>query len=202
MGAIGTRFVRPDGIEKVTGLGRYTADLTAPGMLHARFLYPAHPHARIRRIDTGPARALPGVLAVITQDDVPSVHYGPAVQDRTLFAKDVVRYEGEIVAAVAALTPELAEEACGLIEVDYEPLDPVVDAEAALAEDAPLVHPEWESYEQADGVVRERNDCGYVNIVKGDVEQGFAEADEIVEERYLVDMSHPAPIEPHALLAE
>ena len=158
MSVIGTRFVRPDGIEKVTGLGRYTADLTAPGMLHARFLYAAYPHARIRRLDTGAARALEGVLAVITQDDVPLVRYGPAVKDRTLFAKDVVRYEGEIVAAVAALTPEVAEEACRLIEVEYEPLEPVTAAEAALADGAPLVHPDWESYEKAEAIVRAGND--------------------------------------------
>jgi CO/xanthine dehydrogenase Mo-binding subunit len=202
MSVIGTRFVRPDGIEKVTGLGRYTADLVAPGLLHGRFLYAGRPHARIRRIDTTAARELPGVLAVLTQDDVPDVRYGPAVQDRTLFARDVVRYEGEIVAAVAALTPELAEEACRLIEVDYEPLEPVLDAEAALADGAPLVHPDWESYSATEELVRERNDCGYVNIVKGDVEQGFAEADAVVEERYVADMSHPVPIEPHAVLAQ
>jgi CO/xanthine dehydrogenase Mo-binding subunit len=202
MSAIGTRFVRPDGVEKVTGLGRYTADLIAPGMLHGRFRYAAHPHARIRRIETTAARNLPGVLAVITQDDVPLVRYGPSVKDRTLFAKDVVRYEGEIVAAVAALAPEIAEEAVALIEVDYEPLEPVFDAEAALANGAVLVHPEWEAYEQAEGVVRNGNDCAYVNIVKGDVDKAFAEADTIVEERYLVDMSHPVPIEPHAVLAE
>ena len=99
------RFIRQDGKDKVTGLGRYTADLARTGMLHARFRYADHAHARLVRVDTTKARALPGVFAVLTQDDVPEVRYGGFVEDRTLFARDVVRFEGEIVAAVAALTP-------------------------------------------------------------------------------------------------
>ncbi|MGQ0670675.1 MAG: xanthine dehydrogenase family protein molybdopterin-binding subunit [Actinomycetota bacterium] len=200
---IGGRFIRADGLPKVSGQARYTADLAVPGMLHARFLYAGHAHARIRSIDTTEARALPGVMAVITQDDLPETRYGTCVKDRTLFARDVVRYEGEIVAAVAALTPELADHACRQITVEYEPLEPVLDPEAALADGAPLVHPNWETAGTAyEGLSRDRNDCGYVNIVKGDMEAGFAEADEIVEERYVADMSHAVPIEPHAILAE
>lgn len=199
--ALGTRFVRADGLEKVTGQSRYTADLALPGMLTARFLYAGFPHARIKRIDTSRAEALSDVV-VLTQEDVPSVRYGMVVRDRTLFARDAVRFEGEVVAAVAAPTAEAAEEACGLIEVEYEPLEPVVDPELALAEGAPLVHTEWEGYESLDGVVRHRNDCGYVTIAKGDLAGGLAEADEVVEERYVADMSHPVPIEPHAVVAE
>ena len=101
-------FVRPDGREKVTGAGRYTADFTLTGHLHAAFRYADHPHARITRIDTTAARALPGVIAVVTYEDVPDVLYGGMVQDRRLFARDTVRFEGDVVAAVAALTPELA----------------------------------------------------------------------------------------------
>lgn len=104
-------FLRPDGKEKVTGSGRYTADLTLTGQTYAGFRYADHPHARIVRIDTTKAKALPGVVAVITQDDVPDVRFGGFVQDRTLFAKDVVRFEGEIVAGVAAHTKEIADEA-------------------------------------------------------------------------------------------
>lgn len=199
---LGKRFVRADGLEKVTGQGRYTADLTVTGMLHGAFLFAERPHARITVLDASAARALPGVLAVMTQEDVPDLRYGPVVQDRTLFAKDVVRYEGEIVAAVAALTQEQADEACRLIRVEYQDLEPVLDPEAALLEGAPLVHPDWRSYGEAEGTVRNGNDCGYVNIVKGDVERGFAEAEEIVESRYVADMSHPVPIEPHAVLAQ
>ena len=102
-------FIRPDGKEKVTGTGRYTADLTFTGMAHAKFRYADHPHAKILRIDTAKAKALPGVVAVVIQDDLPDVRFGGFVQDRYLFAKDVVRFEGEIVAGVAALTEEIAD---------------------------------------------------------------------------------------------
>jgi CO/xanthine dehydrogenase Mo-binding subunit len=195
-------YVRADGLEKVTGQARYTADLVLAGMLEGRFLLAGRPHARIRRIDTETARRLPGVLAVITQDDVPQLRYGSAVKDRTLFAKDVVRFEGEIVAAVSALTAEAAAAAIEAIEVEYEALEPINDPEKALGSASPLVHPEWESYTALDGIVRKGNDCAYVNIVKGDVANGFKEADEIVEERYTCDQSHPVPIEPHAIVAQ
>src|SRR3990172_2418335 len=127
-------FIRPDGKEKVTGAGRYTADLTLTGQLHAKFRYADHTHARITRIDVSKARALPGVLAVLTHEDVPDLKYGGMVQDRRLFAKDKVLWEGDVIAGVAALTPEIAEQAVSLIEVDYEPLPPVVDFEAASAD--------------------------------------------------------------------
>ncbi|HLB04506.1 MAG TPA: molybdopterin cofactor-binding domain-containing protein, partial [Gaiellaceae bacterium] len=195
-------FIRADGLEKVTGQGRYTADLSLPGMLHASFLYAGRAHARIRSLDVSAARALPGVLAVLTHEDTPSPRYGPLVQDRTLFADGIVRFEADIVAAVAARTPEIADEACRLIRVEYEDLELVLDSEEALEPGAPLVHAEWESYTASDETVRNRNDCGFVNIVKGDVEAGFAEADEIVEGRYVADMSHPVAIEPHAVLAQ
>ena len=199
---IGRRFVRADGLPKVTGQARYAADLTLAGMLHAAFLYGGVPSARIRRLDTRAARALPGVLAVITADDVPLVRYGAIVEDRTLFARDVVRFEGEILAAVAAMTPEIAEQARHLIDVELEELPPVLDPEAAFAPGTPLVHEGWRDYVADDAAVRDGNDCGFVNIVKGDMEAGFAEADEIVEGRYVADMTHPVPIEPHAVLAQ
>ena len=101
-------FLRPDGKEKVTGSGRYTADLTLTGQTYARFRYTDHPHARILRVDTSKARALSGVLAVLTHEDVPDVKYGQMAQDRHLFAKDVVRFEADIIAGVAATTEEIA----------------------------------------------------------------------------------------------
>ena len=102
-------FIRPDGKEKVTGAGRYTADVTLPGQLHARFRYADHPRARIIPIDASKAKALAGVLAVLTHEDVPDVLYGQMVKDRRLFAKEEVRFEADVVAAVAAMTPELAD---------------------------------------------------------------------------------------------
>ena len=167
------RTIRADGPEKVTGSGRYAADLTLTGMLHAKLRYAGVAHGRITRLDTTRARALPGVLAVITQADVPDVRYGPYIKDRTLFASDVVRYEGEIVAAVAALTPEIAQAAVDAIELEIEPLPVVDDVEAALADDSPLVHADWESYESGDGVERSRNVAAFSSIEKGDVEAGM-----------------------------
>ncbi|HSS59053.1 MAG TPA: xanthine dehydrogenase family protein, partial [Solirubrobacteraceae bacterium] len=169
---LGKPYVRADGPEKVTGQGRYTADLALPGMLHARFLYAGRAHARILRLDLTRARALPGVFAVLCQDDVPDVRYGPFVKDRTLFARDVVRYEGEIVAAVAALD-----------------------------ESSPLVHEAWESYESGDCFVG-HNDSGLSTAVKGDAASAMAESDIVVRERYVADTSHPVPIEPHAIVAQ
>ena len=126
-------YVRGDGVEKVTGQSRYTGDLSVSGMLHGEFVFAGVPSARIKAIDTSKAAAYTGVLAIVTQDDVPDLRYGGGIDDRTLFAKDVVRYEGEVVAAVAAMTPEAAREAASLIRVDYEPLTPVLDVEVPEA---------------------------------------------------------------------
>ena len=106
---LGKPYVRADGPEKVTGQARYTADLAFPGMLHARLPLAGRAHARIVRLDTTRARALPASSRCSPRTTCPSVRYGPFVKDRTLFARDVVRFEGEIVAAVAALTPEQAD---------------------------------------------------------------------------------------------
>ncbi|MGH3010583.1 MAG: xanthine dehydrogenase family protein molybdopterin-binding subunit [Gaiellaceae bacterium] len=197
-----TTFLRPDGKEKVTGSGRYTADLSLTGQLHAKFRYADHTHARILSIDTTRARALPGVLAILTHEDVPDVLYGDLAEDRRLFARERVRFEGDIVAAVAALTPETAAEAAAAIEVSYEPLPPVSDIEAALAEDALLIHEDWESYEADEDLGRNGNVLGYSTIVKGDADAAMATADVVVEGRYVTEASQGAPIEPRALLAQ
>ena len=196
------KYSRADGLEKVTGQARYAADLLLPGMLEGRLVLAGMAHARIKSIDTVKARRLAGVMAVITQADVPGLRYGSAVKDRTLFADWVVRFEGEVVAAVAARTAEIAAAAIELIEVDFEPLPPITDPEAALEPKSELVHPDWRSYTAYDGLVRDGNDCAYVTIAKGDVEAGFAKADRVIEERYSCDQSHPVPIEPHAVVAQ
>ncbi len=195
-------FVRPDGREKVTGAGRYTADLTLTGQLHAAFRYADHPHARITRIDTTKARALPGVIAVVTHEDVPDVLYGGMVKDRRLFARDTVRFEGDIVAGVAATTEAIAREAAAMIEVDLEPLPVVSDFEAALASDAPLVHPAWESYEGDEELGRHDNVLGFSTIVKGDVDAALAASDVVVRGRYVTDPVQGVPIEPRAIVAQ
>ena len=182
-----TSFVRPDGHEKVTGTGRYTADLTLTGQLHAAFRYADHPHARILRIDAETARALPGVLAVVTHEDVPDVLYGGMVQDRRLFARDTVRFEGDIVAGIAALTPEIARDGGGARRGRPRAAPVLTDFAAALADDAPLVHPDWESYEGDEALGRHDNLLGYSTIVKGDVDAALAAADVVVSGRYVTD---------------
>ncbi len=196
------RFVRADGPDKVTGSGRYTADMSLTGTLAAKFRYANIAHARIVRLDVTAARALPGVFVVITADDVPDIRFGPFVQDRTLFARDVVRYEGEIIAAVAASTAAIAQQAVDAIVVEYEPLPVVVDVEAALVAGSPLVHTDWASYGAADALVRDANDASFSSITKGDVAQGLADADHVITSRYVADGCHAAPIEPRAVLAQ
>ncbi len=200
--ATAPRFVRADGPDKVTGSGRYTADLTLTGMLTAKFKYAEVSHARILRLDVSAARALPGVFAVLTADDVPDVRFGGFVQDRTLVARDVVRFEGEILAAVAAVDAATAQRALNAIEVEYEALPVLNDVEAALAPDATLVHPAWEGYGGVPVLVRDRNDAAYTKLEKGDVDAGMAEADTVVHSRYVADGCHAAPIEPRAVVAQ
>ena len=197
-----TPFLRPDGKEKVTGSGRYTADLNLTGQLHATFRYADHTHARILSIDASRARSMPGVLAVLTHEDVPDVLYGDLAQDRRLFARKHVRFEADVVAAVAAVTPEIAAEAAAAIEVEYEPLPAVSDIEAALAADAPLIHEDWESYEADEELGRNGNVLGCSTVVKGDADAAIESADVVVKGRYVTDASQGAPIEPRALLAQ
>jgi CO/xanthine dehydrogenase Mo-binding subunit len=197
-----SEFLRQDGKEKVTGSGRYAADLTLTGQLHAKFRYADHTHARIVSIDASGARAMPGVFAVLTHEDVPDVLYGDLAKDRRLFARERVRFEGDVVAAVAALTPEIAAEAAAAIEVEYDPLPAVSDIEAALAEDAPLIHEDWESYEADEELGRDGNVLGYSTVVKGDADTAMTGADIVVRGRYQSDASQGAPIEPRAVLAQ
>ena len=200
----GGPWIRPDGEAKATGQARYTGDLAFPGLAHARLLLAHRAHARIVRLDTTRARSLPGVLAVLTQDDVPDRRYGSFdyVLDRTLFARDVVRFEGEVVAAVAALTPEDAAAAIAAIDVEYEDLPPILDVERALEPDSPLVHPEIQGYGHDPNIQPAGNVAGRSTIVKGDAGAALATSPIVVRERYVADMAHPVPIEPHGVTAD
>ena len=194
--------IRSDGKEKVTGAGRYTADLTLTGQLYAAFRYADHPHAKLLRVDASKARALPGVMAIVTHDDVPEVLYGGMCQDRYLFAKDVVRFEGDIIAGVAAQTEEIARNAAALIEVEYEVLPAVSNYVAAMEPGAPLVHSDWAAYSRNDELGSNGNVLGYSTIVKGDANAAMAGADIIVTDRYETDPVQGVPIEPRAILAQ
>lgn len=169
----GSRWrIRPDGPDKVTGNLTYLTDMRADHMLHGRILRSLHPHARIMSIRTDRAWQLLGVHTVLTHEDIPGLNgYGIAQPNQPVFCTDTVRYVGDAIAAVAAETPELAEQALALIEVEYELLPVVDDPEQALQEHAPLLHP--------DGNVLHRN--GYQ---KGDIESGFAACTCIVENIY------------------
>ena len=198
---IGTSAIRLDAAEKVRGRAIYGGDQQLPGMLHAKVFRSSEPHALITRLDVSRARALRGVRAVITAEDVPDVRFGGSVYDEVVFARDRVRYHGEAIAAVAAVTEAIAEEALGLIEVSYEPLPVLNDAEDSLAAGAPLVHPEWESYDSNPDLRREGNVLSHATIRRGDVEQGFAEADRIFQHTFRTQQVHQGYIEPRAGVA-
>ncbi|MGL5811469.1 MAG: xanthine dehydrogenase family protein molybdopterin-binding subunit [Nocardioides sp.] len=195
-------FIRSDGKEKVNGLGRYAADLNLTGQAYSAFRYADHPHARITRLDTAAARAIPGVYAVITHADVPENLYGGMVRDRLLFAKDTVRWEGDVVAAVAARTPAIAREAAGAIEVEYDVLPALPDYVANAAPGTPLVHPEWAAYDADADLNRDGNVVGHSTIVKGDANAAMDGAEVVVKSRFVADASQGAPIEPRAILAQ
>ncbi len=197
--AIGQSVVRGEGPDKVTGKSVYAADVSLPGMLWGKVLRSPFPHARIVSIDTTAARAVPGVHAVITAADLPDSLVGRRLRDMPVLARDVVRFVGEKVAAVAAETEEAAEEALLLIDVEYEELPAVVDAHEAMDPGAPTLHPALSGYE---GLPQPESDVNnvfaHITWGQGDVEQGFSEADLIVEHTFNAQLMHQAYIEPHA----
>ena len=195
------RFARADGPDKVTGSGRYAADLTLTGMLTAKFLYSGVSHARITKLDVTAARKIPGVLAVLTQADVPLVRFG-SVADRTLFAHEVIRFEGEVVAAVAAIDAASAQRALDAIVFEYEELPVVNDIEAAIQPDSILVHENWLGYAADDDVSRSGNTASFTSIARGDVDATLATADHVISSRYVADASHAVPIEPRGVVAQ
>jgi 4-hydroxybenzoyl-CoA reductase subunit alpha len=186
---IGRSVPRKDGREKVTGAARYTGDLKFHNMLYGKILTSPHPHARILSIDTSQAERLPGVKAVITHKDVPTLKYGisPARWDENIFCSDKVRFVGDKVAAVACVDEETCYRALRLIRVEYEPLPAVLDFRRAMDEDAPRIHEEYQ-----------RNISVEIHQSFGDVEKAFAEADHVRTDAFLGNRTYQAPIEPHS----
>ncbi len=199
---IGTPTPRVEGVDKVTGKARYAADISLPGTIWGKCLHSSYSSARIVRIDTSKAKQVPGVHAVITGADTRDGGlWGRGVKDAPTLAYDRVRYYGERVAAVAADDEDIAQRALNLIEVEYEEWPALLDPEEALKEGAPILHPDFNSYygfkikhDKPSNIHHESH------IVRGDVEQGFAESDLIIENRYVTNRQAQAPIEPHALL--
>jgi CO/xanthine dehydrogenase Mo-binding subunit len=208
---IGTRPVRPDGVPKVTGLARFGADFALPGMLWGKILRSPHAHARIRSIDTSQAQALPGVKAVMTSADLPEQKFeylGPERitqnfwhMTRNTMAREKVLYEGHPVAAVAAISARVAQEALALIKVDYEVLPHVIDVEAAMRPDAPLLFEDMITRLVEPAPEQPSNISKRAEFKLGDVEAGFAVADEIVKMSFKTAPVHQGYIEPQGCLA-
>ncbi|MDP4031991.1 MAG: xanthine dehydrogenase family protein molybdopterin-binding subunit [Pseudorhodobacter sp.] len=198
---IGTRPNRPDGLDKVTGRARYGADISAPGMLHAAVVRSPHAHARIKRIDASRALALDGVKAVITRADFPTGLTGEDwnLQENTI-AGDVALYDGHAVAAVAATSKLLAQDAARLIEVEYEVLPHVIDVDAAMQPDAPVIRAGTADHSVPEGM--HPNVVRYIDFGHGDLEAGFAVADLVRAQSYKTEATHQGYIEPHACLGQ
>ncbi len=198
---VGRRLPRLDGVAKVTGKAVYAADFALPGMLVGRIFRSNVPHALISRLDVSRARAIPGVRAVLTSADISNVRFSPAVKDVTVLALDRVRFVGQPVAAIAATSVEIAEQALAAIEIDYEPLPAIFDPEEALAEGATLIHPQWQDYTALPVLDRSGNASSRASMRTGDVEKAFAEAYRVYEHTFTTQIVHPGYTEPRAAVA-
>lgn len=203
---IGSRPMRHDGVDKVTGQALFGADVQLPGLLHGKVLRSPHAHARIRRIDTSRAAQLPGVRAIITGADLPDVEnkiqevgegaIGLKYLSANLLARDKVLYHGHPVAAVAATNVHIAEEALALIEVEYELLPPVLDAVSAMQPDAPILLDDLRTQELGQPGTGPTNVAEHLQFQRGDLAAGFAAADVIVEREFITSTVHQGYIEP------
>jgi len=199
---VGTRPVRHDGVDKVTGRALYGADMHLPGLLYGKVLRSPHAHARIKRIDTSKAEAHPDVRAVATYKDlapmqpVPQeVRQGAAIAEN-LLARDKVLYRGHPIAAVAATNPHVAEDALKLIEVEYEVLPAVTNVEDALKPGAPVLHEHWSELGGEGVITSSKNIAAHEQHRSGDLEEGFGQADIVLEREYRTKSVHQGYIEP------
>ena len=208
---VGTRPVRPDGVPKVTGQARYGADYELPGMLWGRVLRSPHAHARIKSIDVSRAMALPGVKAVMTGADLPEQAFSYIGPDRVqvnywhmtrnIMAKEKALFAGHPVAAVAATSQAIAAQALALIDVDYDVLPHVINVDDAMKEDAPLLFEDMITRGVDPAPAKPSNVARRSEFKAGDIDAGFAKADEIVEMSFTTEPVHQGYIEPHAALA-
>jgi CO/xanthine dehydrogenase Mo-binding subunit len=187
---VGQSAHRQDAFAKVTGKARYPGDLNRPGMLHMKILFAGRPHAKILNIDTSRALTSPGVVAVLTAEDVPHNEYGLAVQDQPVLCKDLVRFEGDQVALVIAESEAAAATARTLIQIEYENLPVVTDPRRAMEPGSPQLHADYPS-----NILRQ------YRIRRGSLDEGVAEADVIVEGEYYLPMQEHAYLQPEAALA-
>ena len=209
---VGKRPIRHDGVDKVTGKAQYGADIRLPGHLHGKVLRSPHAHARIKSIDTSRAEAHPGVLAVATAKDLAPVpdllaEIGEEAVlslkylSNNVLAGDKALYKGHAVAAVAADNPHVAEEALKLIDVDYEVLPSVTNAEDAMSADAPILHEHMTTASFDDRFPKQTNIASYQQLALGDIDEGFAQADVVVEREFRTKTVHQGYIEPQSATA-
>jgi CO/xanthine dehydrogenase Mo-binding subunit len=209
---VGTRPIRPDGLDKVTGRAKYGADLNVQGMIYGHIVRSPHAHAKIKAIDFSQALKLPGVLATMSADDLPEpgdrkipggeVELALKTFSPVVMARGKVLYHGQAVAAVAATSPELAAAAARLVEVEYEVLPHVLDMHAAIRDDAPLLHDDVFTQGVEPPPSTPSNVPFQFEMAMGDIAKGFAAADLVIERTYSVPMCHQAYIEPHACVAK
>ncbi len=199
LSVVGRPLGRVEGEAKVTGQARFADDVVRPGQLWAKCLRSPHAHARIVHLDVGAARRVPGVGAVLTAADLPRRLVGIRLRDMPLLARDRVRYVGERVVAVAAVDPDVAEEALSLVQVEYEPLPAVFDVADALAPGAPVLHPDLASYAGREWDLGDHpNVHAYYVHERGDLARGLAEADLVLEHTFRTGLLHQGYLEPHA----
>jgi len=201
---IGTRPIRHDGVDKVTGRAKYGADYAFPGMLHGKVLRSPHAHANIKSINIDKALKLPGVKAVVTGKDLPKAEnkleqagemvINPMYLSMNILAHDKVLYDGHAIAAVAATSPHIAEEALRLIEVEYEVLPPVMTVDVATKPGAPILLKDLRNKEEGD---KPTNVAQHYQFKRGDLEAGFKAADYVIEREFNTAMVHQGYIEPH-----
>ena len=207
---VGTRPIRPDGVDKVTGRAQYGADMKLTGLLYGAVVRSPHAHARIKSLDTSASEAHPGVRAVVTTKDLPGEKSADVLvigwryvrfKSDNILAGDKVLYEGHAVAAVAAIDQNTAEEAARLIKVEYEELPPVMTVREAMEPDAPLLHDDLFTDELGEKAGKPSNVASHFRFEMGDLEKGFAEADLIVEREFETASVHQGYIEPHSATA-
>ena len=220
---VGSRPIRHDGADKVTGRARYGADLQLPGMLYGKVLRSPHAHARIKNINTNKAKEIPGIKAVVTSSDLPqptgvltdigeSAMVNPKFLSNNCLASDKVLYKGHAVAAVAATNVHIAEQALALIEVEYQVLPSVTDLLDAMEDDAPVLHERLANVANPNirpgglrdegDVTRSTNIANHFVFEAGDIEQGFKEADVVIEREFRTSSVHQGYIEPHSATAD
>lgn len=209
--AVGENFERIDGYGKVSGKAAYTGDLNIPGMIHGKVLRSPNAHARLVRIDGRKAEQIPGVMAVLTRENcqVATPYIGAMIKDQCLIAFDKVRYAGDIVAAVAATDENLAEQALGAIEIEYEELPTITTVEEALAENAPLIHDSVRRARPpqygrgASYILHDKsNICHHFRYQRGDIEEGFKASDSTFEDTFYFPSAHHYPMESNVSVAD